>query len=410
VGETILPSETRRGWLIVAALSVTVTVSYGVLTYAFGVLLPAMHDDLGWSRAEITGAFSLALFVSALAGLAVGPLLDRRSPRLLMTAGAVAGAALMAAWSRVESLLELYLVFAGLGLAMATLLYEPVFVVVTKWFSSRRNAALTIVTLVGAAASLVFSPLTERLEAAFGWRDAVLVLAVILGAVAIPLHALVLRPSPGVAVTERAHTPRDVLRAPSFWLLAAALTIAQFSGYAVVVHLVSLLVEDGQSTAFAALVAGLLGISQLPGRLVFGLLGRRVSEAALPAVVFGLGSTALVLLALERSAVTAVVFAVAFGASSGMGTLLRPTLVAELWGREGYGAISAVIAAPSTLARAAAPIGASLLVLAPGGYTTLLWILAAGTASAAVAGAVAVRRTRHTFAASAPAPVTKPIV
>jgi sugar phosphate permease len=74
-----------------------------VLTYAFGVLLPAMQHDLGWSRTQLTGAFSLALLVSALAGLLVGPLLARRSPRLLMTGGAVAAAVLVAAWSRVQT-------------------------------------------------------------------------------------------------------------------------------------------------------------------------------------------------------------------------------------------------------------------------------------------------------------------
>jgi hypothetical protein len=52
---------------------------------------------------ELTGAFSTALLVSAGAGLVVGPLLDRRSPRILMTAGAAAGALLVAGWSRANT-------------------------------------------------------------------------------------------------------------------------------------------------------------------------------------------------------------------------------------------------------------------------------------------------------------------
>jgi MFS family permease len=388
----------------VAALSVTVTVAYGVLQYAFGVLLPFMRQDLGWSRTVITGAFSVALLVSADAGLAVGRMLDRHSPRLLMTAGAAAAALLVAAWSRVHTVAELYLVFAALGLTMATLLYEPVFTVVTKWFSARRQAALTTVTVVGATASLIFSPLSERLQATLGWRDALLVLAAILGAVAVPLHALVLRPAPGTAATvahEQARPPPRLLRSPSFWLLTGAFTLASFSTYAIVVHLVSLLIRGGSDAAFAAFVAGLLGISQLPGRLVFGLVGRRLGEAALPVAVFGLGAAALVLLAGERSDAAAVVFAVCFGASNGMATLLRATLVADLWGRERYGSVLAAVSAPYNLARAAAPVGASVLV-ALGGYTTLLWILAAGTATAAVAGHLAVERAGRAADAARP--------
>jgi sugar phosphate permease len=136
--EAATAGDLRRGWLIVGALSISVTVAYGVLQYAFGVLLPFMHEDLGWSRTEITGAFSVALFASAVAGLVVGPLLDRHSPRVLMTVGAGAAALLLAGWSRVQTVAELYLVFAGLGVAMATVLYEPVFTVVTKWFPIHR--------------------------------------------------------------------------------------------------------------------------------------------------------------------------------------------------------------------------------------------------------------------------------
>ena len=360
------------------------------------MLLPSIHHELGWSRTEITGAFSVAVLVSALAGLAVGPMLDRRSPRLLMTGGAAAAGLLVVAWSRVQTPLELYLVFTGLGLAMATLLYEAAFTVLAKWLSTRRrDAALTTLTVVGATASLIFSPLTHGLDAALGWRDALLVLAAILAGVAVPLHALALpRRAPRVDVSPGAEVaaPRQVLRSLPFWLLAGAFMLGSFSTYAIVVHLVSLLIRSGQSAAFAAFVAGILGIAQLPGRLALGLVGRRLSDRFLPAAVFGLGMIALILLAGERSAWTAVVFATLFGASNGMATLLRATLVADLWGRERYGAIQAALSAPYNLARAAAPVLASVLVALTGSYTSLLWILAAATGVAALAGTIAVPR------------------
>jgi MFS family permease len=386
-------SRARHGWLVVGALSITVTVGYGVLQYAFGVLLPSMHAELGMSRTEITGAFSLAVLVSAVAGLPVGVLLDRVSPRPLMTVGALAAALLVAAWSRVHTPLELYLVFAGLGLAMACLLYEAAFTVVAKWFSSRRQAALTTLTVVGATASLIFSPLTHELDAALGWRDALLVLAAILAAVAVPLHALALRRSPPpFEDSSRVRAPRQVLSSKSFWLLAAAFMLGSFSTFAIVVLLVSLLIHDGSSAGFAAFVAGLLGFAQLPGRLMLGLVGRRLSERSLPIAVFGLGAAALVLLASDRSGWAAIVFATVYGASNGMSTLLRATLVADLWGRESYGALLAALSAPFNLARAAAPVLASALVAFTGSYTALLWLLVAVTGAAGVAGAMAVAR------------------
>ena len=63
-----------------------------------------MQRELGYSAAQLTGAFSLALAVSAVAGIAVGRYLDRHSPRALMTVGSIAGAALVVAWSQVDGL------------------------------------------------------------------------------------------------------------------------------------------------------------------------------------------------------------------------------------------------------------------------------------------------------------------
>ena len=93
-----------RGWGIVGALSVTETVSWGILYYAFAVFLIPMQRELGFSTSELTGAYSLALLVSAVAGIAVGRYLDRHSPRGLMTAGSIAGTALVLAWSQVDGL------------------------------------------------------------------------------------------------------------------------------------------------------------------------------------------------------------------------------------------------------------------------------------------------------------------
>src|ERR671925_1375335 len=86
------------GWVLVGTLSFTETVSWGILYYAFAVFLIPMQGELGFSTAELTGAYSLALLVSAGAGLAVGRWLDCRSPRGLMTAGSIAGTALVLAW------------------------------------------------------------------------------------------------------------------------------------------------------------------------------------------------------------------------------------------------------------------------------------------------------------------------
>lgn len=390
--------------MIVAALSVTESVSYGVLGYAFAVLLVPMQRELGWSRTTLTGAYSLALGISALTGLLVGRLLDRPggSPRALMTAGSALAALAVLGWSRVTTIAQLYLVFAIIGASMAAVLYEPAFTVITKWFATAagRRRALTALTLLAAPSSLIFSPLTQHLTTRLGWRGATAALAALLAAVTVPLHALVLRrpppapTPPGTATARPPATPAVAWRTSNFWLLTGAFTLTAFTATAMVTLLVALLHDAGHPPAFAALAAGLVGIAQLPGRLLLGLLGSRLAGPRLPAAVFGLGALALAALAVDRSAIGVVAFALAYGMSNGMATLLRATLPGDLYGATTYGAVTGAIAGSVNASRAAAPFAAAALTLLPGGSTTLLWLLAAATTLAAAAGAAALRHGR----------------
>jgi MFS family permease len=371
--------ERRRGRAIVAALAATVTVSYGVLTYAFPVLFVPMQAELGVSRTELSIAASIALGAAAVAGVGVGWLLDRRDPRLVMTAGSVLATLMVLAWSRVESIVALYAVFAALGAAMAAVTYGPAFTVVTKWFRARRTEALTAVTIAGAFASLIFSPLTEALQSALGWRDALVVLAVVLGAVTIPLHSLILRPSPERAerAGERNVPARAALRTALFWLLAAAFAIGAFAWSAMTVHLVVLLVEQGHPAAFAALAAGVTGISQLPGRLLYGPVARRLGLRATLPVAFALSGIALVALAVEQSRPAVIAFAVLFGTGAGMQTLLTASLPGALFGPASYGSVAGVLHGCINGARALGPFGAGAAALLLDGYLGLVWLLAA---------------------------------
>lgn len=161
-------------------------------------------------------------------------------------------------------------------------------------------------------------------------------------------------------------------------------------------HLVALLIAGGITPAFAAFAAGLMGLAQIPGRILFALVGRRLDPATLAGAVFGLGAAALMLLALTHARWAVTVFVVCFGMSNGMTTLLKATLVADLYGRRSYGAMTGLIGSFSIAAEAAAPFAAALIALAPGGYTTMLAVLAAAAAAAAVIARHAVQLKRST--------------
>src|SRR5690554_3012295 len=155
-----------------------------------------METELGWTRAQTSGAFSLALLVSGLAAFPVGRWVDARGARGLMSVGSLAGSLLVLLWSFVTSLPALYLVQAGIGLVMAMVLYDVAFTVIATWFRRDRIRAMLLVTMVAGLASTIFIPLATFLVETLGWREALRVLALLLAVLTVPLHALVLRDHP----------------------------------------------------------------------------------------------------------------------------------------------------------------------------------------------------------------------
>lgn len=305
------PGRRRRfyGWRIVGVLAVTETVSWGILYYAFAVFQVPMRAELGFSAATMAGAFSVAVLVAGAAAVPVGRWLDRHGARGLMTAGSLAATLLVLAWSRVHTVAGLYLVFGGIGLVSAAVLYEPAFAVVVRWFAAGRGRALLAVTVVAGFASTIFLPLSDALIASLGWRNALLVLAGLLAVTTVLPHALVLRRDPAdlglqpdgadrppgapPAVTRAPpsglrHTARVALGDRRFRWLALGFAANTLAVIVVAVNLYPFLREHGHSAAFAAAATGALGALSVTGRLVVTGVTRRRPVAAVTAIAFGL--------------------------------------------------------------------------------------------------------------------------
>ncbi len=408
------------GWKLVAALAVTEAVSWGVLYYAFTVFLSPMHRELGWSRASLSGAFSLALLLSGLVGLPIGRWLDRHGARLLMTAGSCAAVVLLLAWSRVHTLLTFYLIWMGIGLTMGAVLYEPAFVVVAAWFRRQRAQALGVLTFVAGFASVVFVPLAGVLVTAHGWRDALVILAVILGLVTIPLHALVLRRRPadlglapdGEAMPSRTDetsgnetagvTLRAALAGITFWLLMGAFCLSTLATGVVFVYLVPYLTDAGYSTGLAATIVGVIGLAALPGRLALTVLGGRVRRSVIASSIFGSQAVAFLVLLLVPGLVGVFGFALLFGAGFGAITPTRAALVADYYGSSHYGSINGAGAFILNGARALAPVSAGIVFALTGGYTAIFWGLGALSAVATLTMLSTERQAAHSGLVAGP--------
>jgi MFS family permease len=387
------PGGIYYGWVLAVMLGITQTITWGILYYGFSTFMPAMEAEMGWTRGQMSGALSLALLLSGLAAAPVGHWLDHHGPRLMMTAGSIIAVALLVAWSQVTSLLQFYLLWALIGLTMATVLYEPAFVVVTAWFERYRTRAMMVVTLMAGLASTIFFPVAAWLIERMGWRPALLTLAAFLAVTTIVPYALLLRrrpedigqnldgdPTPHAAHAAARRTPKlsvgEALRQSSFRWLAIAFSLNSVASIAVYTHLIAYMHDRGFEPTLAASLSGLVGAMQVVGRIILGVLGDRVPLRVNAAVVLGLQPAAFLALLLIPGISGLVLFVVLFGASRGAVTLVRPAFVADIYGRERYGTTAGALAAFVTIATAAAPLSGGAAYDFFGAYDPLLWSFA----------------------------------
>ncbi|MGC4885672.1 MFS transporter [Micromonospora sp. DT227] len=372
-----------HGWRIVAALAVTSTIGYGTLYYAYPVLLTPMAASLGASTTAVTGALTASILAGALMAIPVGRWLDHHGGRALMTAGSTTATALLIAWSQVHTISQLYAVMIGIGACGAMVLYEPAFAVIVSCFTpDRRATALLAVTIVAGFASTIFMPLTGLLTAHFGWRGALLVLAAVHGAVTVPLHALAI-PTSVAATSTLPHPNRSepaprhavakaAIRDARFWILAATFTAHGAATSTMTVHLIGYLISRGHPATFAATAAGLLGVLSVTGRLVLTAARRRLPVTSVVAAVFAIQAAAVLAMPLlAGTPAGAVITIVGFGLGFGITSLATPALLTDRYGTTAYATIAGRLAAPVTIAKATAPLAATVLHTTAG-YTPLL--------------------------------------
>ncbi|MGC4950056.1 MFS transporter [Streptomyces sp. DT224] len=362
------------------ALCATQIASWGIVYYAFPVLNPQITQATGWPAGATTAAFSLALVVSALAGIRVGRILDRSGPRTVMTAGSVLGVISLLIVAAAPNLPLFITGWMLAGLAMAATFYQPAFAALTRWWAPDHVRALTVVTLAGGLASTVFAPLTAALAEHLSWRHTYLVLAGILAAVTIPAHALALRAPWPDAPTSPAHAAAGaakVGRSRPFLLLAAAFTLSSFAMYAVVVALVPLLLERGYTTSQAAWALGIGGAGQTFGRTLYATLARRTSATTRTTILIALGAlTTAAFAAVPGPYALFIALSVAAGMVRGNLTLLQATAITDRWGTTHYGRLSGLLAAPAQTAAALSPFAGAALAVPLGGYGPLFFLLA----------------------------------
>ncbi len=395
------------GWILMVVLGITTIISYGTTQYLFGVLVVPIDATFHWGRASISGAYALGLIFAGLLGVPIGLLVDQRGARLLMSSGSALGGLALIGLARMETILQLYLLWSGvLGLAMALTLYPVTFTVVANWFVRKRGTALAILTLLGGLSSPLYIPLAGTLVAHVGWRTTLVVLGLTQLLIALPLHAFLLRRHPediGLSPDGEAGplmsasellpgaTLAEALHSAAFWWLTASLSLAFLGSTVVFVHQIAFLIGRGYNAVFAATLSGLLGLVSLPGRYVLNVLSSRISPQTLLMLSVTAQAAGLVILVLASSTGWLILYVVVYGVAYGAFSPLRASVMADHFGRRAYGSITAVQGIPMAICAGLGPVAAGWLYDGLHQYAAAFWLCAAAFLLAALGTAVVPR-------------------
>ncbi len=148
----------------------------------------------------------------------------------------------------------------------------------------------------------------------------------------------------------------------TFWFVAITFTLAACAHGMITTHMLPILIGRGFTAEMAVLGASMIGPMQVAGRVMMTFFERHVSVLAICLVSFISIFIAGLALYYSNAIPFAIgVFVIGQGAGYGVFSIIRPTIIAQLLGRQNFGIISGFLAIGFMLGSAVSPTIASLL-------------------------------------------------
>lgn len=371
------------GWVVVGAAFSVLFMAYGA-QFSFGVFFSALLEEFGWSRAALSGAFSLYAFGYSGFAVVSGRLTDRWGPRAVIATGGLFLGAGWIAMSFTHALWHPYVfygVIAALGMSTA---FVPCGATVARWFVRRRGLAAGLASAGGSLGAFALPPIAQFLVSSVGWRWAYVIFG---SAILVALNALAplmkrdpeglgLRPDGDPASPAgsaglppgRDYTIAQAMKSRAFWVLFALFAATWIPVFGPLVHLVPLARGLGVEPMLAATLLSALGMAAIAGRLVLGTLSDRIGRR--PAIGIGLGLQVGAFLGFAVAGALPGLYAasVAFGFSYGAISALFPAVVADFFGRGQAGSMVGLLFAMAGCLAALGPLGAGFIYDRTGSY------------------------------------------
>lgn len=265
-------------------------ISNGLTATAISVFDESLIGEFGWSRGELKFRDFLNFAVVALFAPLVGLLLDRFGARRLLMFGCVVLSGAYFAYSRLESLAQMYAIHVAFAAALLTAGTMVVIVLVSSWFVEKRGMAIGIALVGTSAGSFLLPPLNAELIARVGWRQT-FALEALFPLVVLVVVATLVRNSPAaygrsaVGVTGGGRDPLtsgldfgQAVRTRSFWAIGLSGFLIYYSILALFNHLFLHMRDLGYEPRVAASALAVLSLVAMISKFSSGWLADRLDR------------------------------------------------------------------------------------------------------------------------------------
>ncbi|OZS41534.1 L-lactate MFS transporter [Photobacterium sanguinicancri] len=367
-----------------------INLCMGIL-YAWSVFKKALVVDLGWSNADASMPYTVAIITFALSLLVAGILQDRMGPRRVLIMGAVMVGLGMIASSFATTPLMLVLTFGvltGCGIGFGYACLSPA---AMKWFHPSKKGLVNGLIAAGFGLAAVYlAPLTSALIAQYGINTSFLILGCAVLVIAVPLAFTINNPpadyTPELPAgltgdAAKASKPVDInwrgmLKTPQFYSLWFMFALASSAGLMVIGNITSIASLQA-NIADAAYLVVILAIFNSGGRIAAGILSDKIGGVKTLMLAFIMQGINMVMFATFQSDFTLMIGAAVAGV--GYGTLLAvfPSIIADFYGLKNYGANYGVLYTAWGISGFIGPVLAAVAVDTTGTYTMAYTICAA---------------------------------
>ena len=389
------------GWIIVTAALFVNGLSSGPVWSGVGVWIKALELQFGWSRAQLTGAFSMAQLEGSIIGPLMGYLIDRLGSRRMVLIGMIITGLGFLLFSRTTNIYIFYLSYGLIMLGTAAGTWLPYMTVVNRWFVRKRGMAMAIAAEGSPLGGLVLVPILAWAITLgnYGWSVTAQWIGVVFLCLAWPMSRLVReRPEdygllpdgdpPTQTVREAARrvgraapsdelnfTARQAVRTHAFWLITFGHACSTILFATLTVHLVPMLTDQGLSLQSAAYVFSVVMGSAAIFQLIGGYVGDRIPINRAIAIFGFIQAGGFLMAVLVDSFQMAMLFAVTFGAGFGGRNPLTTAIRGDYFGKNAFATITGISSAPKYAFMLAAPLCAAFLFDSTGSYTLAFLII-----------------------------------